>query len=199
METKSAVLSQPNIEFDEETHTYRYKGIKYPSVTQVIADAGLYGNTSYFTDYHRDRGSFTHRIIQWHLSGELDEASIEPILRPYFDAWLRFEKEAGFVSECCEKMLINDLQRFAGTIDHIGHINGHYALIDVKTGGIYPATAIQTAGYAILLKSPGVKRFGLQLSAEGKYKLTEFKDWNDGNVFLSALSLYYWKHNNLKG
>ena len=49
--------------FDAEKHEYRLDGVRLPSVTQIIADAGLYGNTSYFTDYSRDRGSFVHQII----------------------------------------------------------------------------------------------------------------------------------------
>ncbi len=199
METRSLALNQPKIEFKEAQHLYYVNGVHYPSVTQVIADAGLYGNASYFTDYHRDRGSFMHKIIQYHLEGELDEATIDPALQGYFEAWKKFETESSYVSESCEVTKVNEIHRFAGTIDHIGHMNGHYCLMDVKTGPIYPATAIQTGGYAILMKSHGVKRFGLQLTKEGKYKLTEFKDWHDSNVFLSALSLYYWKRNNLKG
>ncbi len=199
MGTKSAVLSQLKIEFDEENHIYRVQGVKYPSVTEVIADAGLYGDTSYFNDYSRDRGTYVHRIIQWHLSGELDEDTVEPVLQPYFDAWQKFEKEAKYVSDVCEKVMANDIHRFAGTVDHIGHVSGHFSLIDVKTGSPHPAHAIQTAAYGILLKHPGIKRFSLYLSAEGKYKLVEHKDWHDSNVFLSCLSIYYWKKNNLKG
>lgn len=199
METKLVALSQPNVEFDEDNHFYFVNGVHYPSVTQVIADAGLYGNTSYFTDYHRDRGSFVHKIIQYHLEGELDEDTIDLALQGYFEAWKRFETESSYVPESCETIKVNELHRYAGTIDHIGHMNGNYCLIDVKTSLIYPATAIQTGGYAMLMKSHGVKRFGLQLTQEGKYKLTEFKDWHDSNVFLSALSLYYWKKNYLKG
>jgi hypothetical protein len=111
--------------FKEEDHSYWNGGVKYPSVTQIISDMGLYGDTSYFTDYSRDRGLFVHKIIQWHLSGELDESSIDSVLQPYFDAWLRFEKEAAYVSEVCEKVMASDMLHFAGTADHIGHLNGH--------------------------------------------------------------------------
>jgi hypothetical protein len=184
--------------FKEEDHSYWNGGVKYPSVTQIISDMGLYGDTSYFTDYSRDRGLFVHKIIQWHLSGELDESSIDSVLQPYFDAWLRFEKEAAYVSEVCEKVMASDMLHFAGTADHIGHLNGHYCIADVKTGAPSPAHAIQTAAYAILLKHPGVKRFSLYLTDKGNYKLIENKDRQDEQIFKSALALYFWKQNNLK-
>jgi hypothetical protein len=191
--------SAHKVEFDAHAHVYRFRGVRYPSVTQIIADSCLYGDTSYYTDYSRERGTYVHRVIQWHLSGELDEATIDPVILPYFKGWLRFQKEAAFVSDECEKVLISDSHRFAGTVDHIGHLNGHFCLIDVKTGSPQPAHAIQTAAYGILLKHPGIKRFSLYLTAEGKYKLVEDKDRDDGKIFLSCLAVYYWKQNNLRG
>jgi hypothetical protein len=186
--------------FKPETHQYFLGGVQLPSVTGVIADTGLYGNTSYFTDYSRDRGSFVHQIVQWHLSGELDEETIDPVLRPYFDAWLRFESESKYISDSCEEALASTTYRYAGTIDHIGHLNGHFCIIDVKSGALHPATALQLAGYENLLKARGAKRFSLELKADGKYKLTEHKDRSDRDIFLAALSLYYWKQNhNVKG
>jgi hypothetical protein len=184
------------ITFDPTTHVYRVNTIRFPSVTQIISDIGLSGDTSYFDDYCRERGHFVHRIIQYHLAGELDETTIDPSLMGYFAAWLRFEKEADFVSDECEKVMASPLHRFAGTIDHIGHLNGHYCIIDVKTGAVTPQTALQLSGYQILLGHEGAKRFCLQLTADGKYKLTEFKERGDRGIFLAALAIYYWKRNN---
>lgn len=188
------------VTFNSDTHTYSVHGVKYPSVTQVIAAAGLYGDTSHFTDYSRDRGSYVHRAIELHLSDELDTDSLDPVIQPYLAAWLRFVSEAGYVSECCEKVMASEIYHFAGTVDHIGHLNGHHCLLDVKTGAPASAHGIQTAAYAILLKNPGVKRFSLYLTDEGKYKLIENKDRQDEQIFKSALAIYYWKaNNNLKG
>jgi len=187
------------ITFDPATHSYKVQGVRFPSVTEIIADMGLYGDTSYFTDYCRERGHFVHRIIEWHLAGELDEDTIDPALQGYFDAWLRFEKEAQYVGDACEKAMADMTHRFAGTIDLIGHLNGHYTVVDVKTGGPSPAHALQTAGYSILLKHPGVRRFSLHLKGDGNYKLIAHKDRQDSQVFMAALALWYWKANNLKG
>lgn len=186
--------------FNPKKHEYFYQGVKFPSVTQIIADAGLYGDTSFYTDYSRDRGTLVHIIIQWHLGNMLDESSIDPVLQPYFNAWCKFVKESAYVSDDCERPMANDIYRFAGTVDHVGHINGDYCLIDVKTGAPSPAWPIQLAAYSILLKGGNAKRFSLQLKDDGNYKLTEHKDRQDKQIFLAALSLYYWKQNyNLKG
>jgi hypothetical protein len=183
------------IHFDPTAHIYTVDGVKYPSVTQVISDTRLYGDTSYFTEYSADRGRFVHRIIEYHLSCQLDEDTIDPALCGYFEAWRRFEQEASYVSDECEKVMASHHHHFAGTIDHIGHLNGHYCVIDVKSGGPSPAHAIQTAGYSILLNHPGVKRFSLHLKDDGSYKLIEHKERQDSQIFMAALAIWYWKAN----
>lgn len=184
------------IQFDPTAHTYTVGGVRFPSVTQIISDVGLYGDTSYFTEYCRERGSLVHRIIQYHVSGELDESTIDPVLQGYFDAWRRFESESSYVGDACEMLMADMTYRFAGTVDHLGHLNGYPCVIDVKTGAMSAATSLQLAGYEVLQKHPGIRRFGLQLSADGKYKLKEYKDRGDRGVFLAALSLWWWKANN---
>ena len=185
-----------NLIFRESDHSYMLHGVSLPSVTQIIADAGLYGNTSYFTDYSRDRGSFVHKAIEYHLSGELSEETLDPVIVPYLDAWKRFQSEANYISDLCEERLASNVYRFAGTIDHIGYLDGHFSIIDVKTGAPAPATGIQLAGYEILLSARGARRFALHLQDNGNYKLIEYKDRNDRNIFLAALALWIWKQNN---
>lgn len=186
-----------NITFKADGHTYTVNSVDYPSVTRVIADSGMYGNAAaYFTEHSRERGAFVHQIIKYDVDGELDESSVDEALAGYFDAWKRFRAESGYEPEWCEKVLASTLYGFAGTVDHVGLLNGHPAIIDTKTGAVMPATAIQTGGYEILVKKPGIRRFGLQLMADGKYRLTEFRDRQDSKIFLAALSVYYWKRNN---
>lgn len=186
------------VEFTAHDHTYRANGRVYPSVTQILSDMGFYGNAAaYFTEYSRDRGRFIHQLVQYHIEGVLDEESIDPVLRPYFDAWLSFEQDTGFVSECCEVPLASATHQFAGTPDHVGHLYGHAAVIDVKSGVINPAASIQTAAYDILIGSPRIERFGLQLKDNGKYSLKQCKDRNDRGIFIAALSVWWWKKNNL--
>jgi len=97
----------------------------------------------------------------------------------------------------CEERLASNVYRFAGTIDHIGYLDGHFCIIDVKTSVVASAaTGIQLAGYEILLSARGARRFALHLQDNGNYKLIEYKDRNDRNIFLAALALWIWKQNN---
>jgi hypothetical protein len=186
-----------NLTFNADNHEYRLHGVRLPSVTQIIADAGLYGDTAYFTDYSRDRGSFIHEAIEYHLSGELDEETLDPVIVPYLDAWKKFQAEANYVSDSCEERLASDVYHFAGTIDHIGHLGGHFSIIDVKTSVVASAAEqIQTAAYELLLSARGARRFSLHLANNGRYKLIEHTDRIDGKIFLSCLAVYYFKQNN---
>lgn len=187
------------IEFHEDLHQYVVDGIPYVSVTQVLKDMGMYGNAaSFFTDEARDRGTFAHQAIEWHLKNELDEDSLDPTIRPYFDAFKRFEADTGFVPDEIEKALASDLYLLAGRPDLIGKINGCMSVIDIKTSSVvHPAERLQTAAYEFLYGKP-LKRFSLHLGNNGKYKLTEFKERQDRHFFLSCLSVYQWKKGNLK-
>jgi len=181
--------------FNPGKHEYRVNGVHFPSVTEILSEMGFIDRT-WFTEDGRLRGKLTHQIIHWHLTGELDEETIDPVLRPYFDAWLQFEKDTGFAPEITEKPFANKTYHFAGTPDCIGCLNGHNAILDVKTGAIQPWVSLQLAAYEILAKHPSLERFSLQLTREGKYKLTQHEDRSDRQVFLAALACYWWKKNN---
>jgi len=185
--------------FNEADHSYLLNGTRFPSVTKIIVDAGLYGDGSaYFTDYSRDRGSFVHLAIKYYLEGTLDDSTIDPVILPYLNAWKKFETNTGFVSEITEQPMASESFMFAGIPDHIGKLNGLMACIDVKTGvTVFPAEQIQLAAYEILYGKP-LKRFSLHLNGEEKYKLIEHKDRQDRGIFLACLSLYQWKINHLK-
>ena len=183
------------VQFSEADHSYTVDGVRYPSVTTILSALGFYGDAvKYFTERSRDRGSFVHKIIQYHLAGELDEESIDPVLLGYFQAWLRFEGDTGYSSLANERPLASSVYGFAGTPDHFGYLNGLHSIIDVKSGAPGHAAAIQTAGYQILIDHPA-RRYSLQLMPDGKYKLAEYRDREDRGIFLSALSVYQWQVN----
>lgn len=185
------------LHFDEKKHIYTLNGQRLPSVTQILVGQGFI-DTHWFTDYGRDRGTYVHKIIQYHCAGELDESSIDPALWPYFKAWLQFEIDTTFVSVECEIPCASEAHRFAGTPDHVGFMNGVECVIDVKSGADLPAAEIQTAGYAILKNKP-LKRYSLRLMNNGRYSLREHVERSDSRVFLAALSCWWWKEKNLKG
>lgn len=183
--------------FDEEKHQFIVNGQIWPSITQVLKDGGFI-NDRFYNDYARDRGTLIHRIIHWHIIGDLDEGSIDPILRPYYDAWLSFVSDTGFVSTETEVPRISPLYRFGGIPDYIGMLNGKESVIDAKSGANVPATALQTAGQEILIDRR-VLRYSLHLKDDGKYSLIHHRDRQDGGIFKAALACFWWKQNHTKG
>jgi len=183
------------IEFNEEAHIYTVDGVVFPSVTQVLGEMGFYGDTSYFTDYGRNRGTLAHLCCHLDDTGELDEGSVDPTLAPYLAAYRRFKSESGFIVSGSEVRLASAAYRFAGTLDKIGTFPDiTCAIIDIKSGAVVPATAIQTAAYELLKGSP-YKRFALQLKPDGSFKLHKYTDRQDKQIFLAALAAYQWQEN----
>ena len=184
------------VEFNEQDHSYTVEGVRYPSVTQILAALGFYGDAvKYFTEQSRDRGSFVHKIVEYHILGELDEKTIDPALQGYFEAWLGFEKDTGFAPTTMEQPMVSKTHGFAGKPDLIGPLNGREAIVDTKSGAAGPAAHIQTAAYEILYGKP-CKRYALQLMADGKYRHTEHKSREDRGIFLAALAVFTWQRNN---
>lgn len=190
-----------NFKFDEAAHAYNMEnGETWPSVTQILADLGFYGDSkAFFTEKSRIRGIYVHRIIQYYLTDELDEATIDETLLPYFSAWKQFAADTGFKPAEIEKPLINEAYKFAGTPDYIGMLNNSESVIDVKTGALGGVTGVQLAGYEILAGNP-LKRYALQLGDTGKYKLTPFTDRADRKIFIGACVIWHWQRaNNIRG
>jgi hypothetical protein len=190
-----------NFTFDESTHTYTLEnGVVLPSVTTVLKAEGYYGDAvKYFTEFSRDRGTYVHKIVQYHLEGCLDVDSIDAALMGYYEAWLKFECESTFKPTIIETSMVSDRIGFAGTPDLIGTFSNHESIIDIKSGIVGPVVGLQTAAYEILY-SKRAKRFSLQLKSNGNYSLMEYTNRQDSGIFAAALAGWHWKKNNkIKG
>lgn len=187
-----------------ENHEYFVDGVQYPSVTQVLGAAGVYGDSMRFYDERsRIRGKNVHRIIELHLKGILDKKTVDKRLKGYYDAFQKFEAENEVVANEVEKVVCNSGLMVAGTVDFIGKLNGEPVIIDFKTGVPVPATALQLAGYKVLIGgwTERFRRAALYLKNDGNYRLNYYtNDADDKEVFLSACALYWWrkKYNMLK-
>ena len=72
-------------------------------------------------------------------------------------------------------------------------------LLDIKTGSALKATTgIQTAAYAEALRkdrrTKQLPRYGVELHADGTWRLEHFNDPDDFPTFLAALRLYNWRN-----
>jgi hypothetical protein len=182
--------------FDEHTHTYRYSGVKVPSVTQVLEPLFDWSAVPvHILDRKKAIGRAVHAAIHYELSGGVDENTIDPACRPYWEAWKRFRDETKFEPWLVEYRVHSDeivdastgeVLCYAGTLDEYGTLNLGEALIDWKCSLFlnHEAVGSQTAAYLKALHRDGIasrraRRYALQLSSEGGYKLKEFTDLHD--------------------
>lgn len=95
------------------------------------------------------RGTDIHAAIAAALSGE----SYPPEAGPWVEGALTFLAEAGLEPVAHEAVLVSRAHGFAGTCDvAMAGRDGQPALVDWKTGGIWPEAALQLAAYAIALE-----------------------------------------------
>lgn len=114
---------------------------KAPKVTaEVLADAIHYHKR--FLNATADEGTEDHNNIEDYLKGKpvKEDCTIK--------AFKRFEREYCFVFEAAEQVVYSDVKKVAGSIDLIGTIHSHPAIIDLKTSKqIYLSHKIQVCAY----------------------------------------------------
>lgn len=188
------------LQFDEATHTYTLNGRTLLSVTQVLKAAGL---TEYLDrippdvlEKARQRGVAVHAACQFLDEGDLDWNTVHPSIIGYVHAWEKFKTDTGIVFTEIEKRRYHPLYLFAGTPDRVGILNGRPCIPDIKTYEAPEWGGIQTAGYEIMLRSkeiPLYDRYAVHLKDDGKYKITQYKDSEDGKMFMACLAVAQWK------
>lgn len=175
--------------FDPVAHRYTLDGRELLSVTQVLDAAGFI-DRQWFTDAAMVRGTAVHAAVQaFHQTGI---APTDDVTAPFVDAYLDFQMEAGFQVDASEERVCDPLLGYAGTLDLRGRFR-HFVvgtdLIDIKTGAVPSWVGYQTAAYARLLPTPTVRRWALQLRADGTYRLEPLTARTDERVFRAALTV----------
>lgn len=194
-----------NLTFDAATHTYRLDGRVVRSVTQLIAQLyrGAFDNIpEAILDRKRDIGVAVHAATELIDADDLDEASVDPAIAGYLEAYrkfLRVEKPEWSMSET---QLGHPTLGYAGTLDRAGLVRDSISIVDIKTVvTLHPAIGVQLAGYDILRQHAHstpmpAKRYALQLRPDGTYKLVPYAHADDYKVFLSIVSLHNWMEKN---
>ncbi len=179
-------MNKPEITIDDQ-HIYRINGrVMSGSVTGIIRDAGLM-DVSWSSEWHMQRGKAVHMAVEFYEQGDLDEASLDPAIVPYLAGWKLFKSETGYESKELEQMIYHPIYQFCGTLDQTGIMDGRTCLLDIKTGIYQPWWALQTAAYNSIAKCK--RRLSVQLTDEGKYKITEYKGKTDWQKFLAAMTV----------
>ena len=193
--------------YDGQTHSYYLKGLRIPGVTQVMAGINDFlGVGEEIMAAAQERGTLVHTATALYDRDTLtlEEVQADTVLEPYVRAWVKFREEAKFVPEGVEVQVYSVRHRYAGTIDRIGELRGVRVVLDIKTGAaLNPVTALQLAAYQVAYNERHAvrvkERWAIQLGADGKYKLHQYKDdAGDWSAFLSALNLYSWRRRNIR-
>lgn len=182
-----------DLAFDEATHTYRWRGVVVPSVTQVLRPLiDLSGIPPAVLEAKRDLGTRVHAACQFDAEGDLDEATVEDDVAPYLEAWRRFLAESDAVILASERRVFNPLYGYAGTLDLELDIGGDLWIVDIKTSIATPLSAgPQTAAYAAARPAGRTAgRAALRLRPDGTYRFDQRQHADDWSVFLSCLTLH---------
>lgn len=197
------------IKYDKTTHTYSIGDRIIPNVTSIIERGGLgdFFNVSPSELEKRSvLGRFVHLIssLYDYDANDIEITTLAPTFRGYLNSWVRFRKDLDFVPDEIETIVYSKKYNFAGRLDRVGKIDNIITLVDIKTGSdIYPSVAIQTAGYMLAynegksIKQQIKRRIAVLLREDGTYKIKEFKDFADKNVFLACLTISNFKQKEL--
>lgn len=191
------------IDFDEATHTYSVGGVVVPGVTQILAGFTDLGRIPRdVLEAKRRLGHAVHRAIELYEAGTLDAETIDPIIMPYLEGWIRFASDTKLRVHRFECIVYSPRHGYAGRLDLVVEFlaTSNLGLLDVKcVASMSPETALQTAAYTqALFETHGERiqqRAGLQLLPDGKYRLHPYKDRTDIQIFLNAVALSNWKRN----
>lgn len=186
--------------FDEALHEYRVRGAIVPSVTQVLAPLSSFdGVPAQVLEAKRDLGHRVHLACQLHDEDDLDEASVEPDVAPYLEAYRRFLADTDARVVLNEGRVYHPTYRYAGTLDRVFLISADHWLVDLKTCFTTPrAAGPQTAAYLMALTTMlgnvrPTRRAALRLRPDGTYRLDPLDRPDDWSVFLACLTLNRFK------
>ena len=191
--------------FDEAEHRYFLDGVELPSVTQVLALAGL-TDWSHVAEWARERGSLVHKAIHLELTTGLDWSSVHESFHPYISAELQAIEDLGAEVVFSELRVFSRIYGYAGTLDRVVRLpRGASSVLaewDTKTGPVIDAYALQTAAYAEALHEMELpelagerikERYALRLKSDGTYQLEPFTDRQDIVNFHAAVRVANWK------
>jgi hypothetical protein len=183
--------------FDEQTHTYYLNGQKVPGVTSVLKPLTDYSTVPPdVLQAAADFGKAVHRACELDDLMELDEATMDPALLPYLEAWRQFcaAHMVGWLE--IETPVHHSALRYAGTPDRIGYVKGLLSVVDIKTTAeLYPSVGPQLAAYANAWSPKDantMQRVAVQLKGDGTYVAKPYTDPTDFPLFCSLLTLRNW-------
>ena len=159
------------MKYSSHSTYYNKDGIEVPSVTTILKILNKPALTIWANNLGWNRksvkkvleevsdiGTCVHELINCILSKKKLEYSKPHIpfsvLLPYLNNFMKFYKQHEFEPIILEGSL--SLDKFGGTIDYYGKLNGKYTIIDFKTSKKVRLTMfLQLAAYCVMLEEHG--------------------------------------------
>lgn len=199
--------------FYQDPHAYELDGTPVPSVTQVLDVSGLIdfsGIPPGILAAARTRGGKVHQAIHYWNERDLDVATFRgtfPEYAGYLDSWIALMESGRLKTVLCEHRVASRRYRYAGTIDWLGELDGHAAILDFATGDPEDcAKDLQTGAYLVAAREwalepeetalrqfiaayPFVDRYAVRLKKDGRLPTPErYADPRDTTHFLALLT-----------
>lgn len=165
----------------------------WPRVTQILAATGVADFSQIpNAEFYLQRGQDVHLACADINRGDVPDYWTGSEIEGFCVAWQSFLQETRFKPTHTEYSVVNPTHRYRGTLDDLGYFgdNTDRVLLDVKGGIVAEWVKLQTAAYAACLSDPHkIRRFGVQLSAKGKYAISpEYKDFRVDSQYFFALA-----------
>lgn len=173
----------PELEFPHVT------GARFNDAGEKVADGllefvGIYypGYTPHDLQRYFNRGTFIDRACNLLAQGkelhpETEAKAAAENWTGYLRAYSAFLSQHTFLIHRWDWHVVNEIERYQGSYDQKGILDGRLTRLDLKTGHCPKFTGLQLAFYD--LADGKTQRMGLELHDDGTYKLIPFKDFRD--------------------
>ena len=166
-----------DLTFIEDSHTYLLDGQELPSVSHLcrFLRREVYQNVPQWQlEAAALRGTAVHAATE--VLDATGAAEIGDEYLPYLTAYRSFLLDHAPLWAMTEHPIYHPTLHYAGTIDRYGYIDGHRAIVDIKTTYTVhkPLTRAQLNLYRLMLEAQGWavdKLYILHLKRDGSYRL----------------------------
>ena len=198
-------LAAPVIECDAN-HVYRVDGQIKPNVTGVLKAVGVTVDFEALGErvataalLKRDLGQAVHAALHFDDDDDLDEAGLDPQVRPYVEANRVFKALQKVKIVALETKLYHPIYDYVGQLDRVYGVDDHFVLTDFKLGDPWSCgAAYQTAAYQgcwdLLHPDQSISaRWAVRLLPERTppYQITRYIDYKDWSTWLACLATYH--------
>lgn len=166
--------------FFDQGHKYTLDGVELPSVSELcrFLSREVYDTVAQYTlDRAAERGTKVHKACE--ALDVYGKVEVSEDFLPYVNAYLQFQREHDAQWNMVERSIAHHKERYAGTIDRYGTMDGAKVLVDLKTTyTVHKRLAIaQLNLYRWMIEAEGhpvEKQYILHLKKDG-YKLVEIE------------------------